>query len=86
MEDGSEGSTLTLESLLAFVTGADHPPPLGFRRRPQIMFKEDDGFKLPTASTCTPALYVPISLTEYNDFKRAFDLAITSAINVFGSV
>ena len=41
-----------------FITGADHPPPLGFYHKPEIGFTHDPERTLPTASTCTPMLYI----------------------------
>lgn len=68
-----------LGDLLSFVTGADHPPPLGFSVSPAIQFTDDPERVLPKASTCTLTLYISIHLREYDAFKRAFDVALTSA-------
>ena len=79
-EDGS-GDVLHigLGDLLSFVTGADHPPPLGFSVSPSIKFTDDPQRVLPKASTCTVTLYISVHLTEYASFKQAFDAALTSA-------
>ena len=37
-EDGTGAINLTLGDLLVFVTGADHPPPLGFLLSPEVEF------------------------------------------------
>lgn len=74
-----------LGNLLAFITGADQPPPLGFDNKPIFSFTDTEVSKLPTVSTCIPALYVSVNLTDYEEFQQVFDLALTSC-NVFGQV
>ena len=79
-EDGSgEFLHIGLGDLLSFVTGADQPPPLGFRLSPTIQFTADHQHILPKASTCTLTLFISVHLTEYERFKQAFDAALTSA-------
>ena len=73
-DDSDDILCLGLETLLAFITGADHLPPLGFVCKPKICFTHSKVSKLPTASTCTPALYVPVHLTDYSEFKSALTL------------
>ena len=85
-EDGAEESfSLGLESLLAFITGADQPPPLGCENKRRISFTDTEISKLSTASTCAPALYVSVHLTDCDEFQRVFDFALTSS-NMFGQV
>ena len=68
--------TLTLEMLFAFVTGADHEPPMGFDSRPQIRFDARMDRFLPYSSTCIPALFLPIALSSPDYFRQKMDYAI----------
>ena len=69
----SEGSIpdLTLGQVLAFCTGADVVPPLGFRVRPSIEFAHCPpipGLKhFPTANTCGFVLNLPV-VNTYETF------------------
>jgi len=54
----------------AFITGADAPPPVGFPQEPAIFFVQDPTKTLPTASTCSLSLYLPLSLTDYEVFQQ----------------
>lgn len=74
--DPEEVIHLDLGNLLSFISGAAHPPPLGFSIKPLIEFTDDPNAVLPRASTCLPALYISLHLTDYNVFKNAFDMAI----------
>ena len=60
--------------VLAFTTGSSTIPPVGFQSRPTIVFTFVEG--LPTASTCSNVLRIPMHLEHYGDFKEAFDLAL----------
>ena len=85
-EDPLEDCTsLDLGSLLTFITGSDHPPPMGFSNEPEIKFEVDCTRMLPTASTYGPTLYLPITLTDPDTFKNKMDVALTCA-HGFGSV
>ena len=64
-EDGGV-VTLTLGDLLAFVTGAEHPPPLGFLYSPEIEFSDDAERTLPWASTCTMVLHLSLHVNQYD--------------------
>ena len=46
---------------LVFVSGADHVPPLGFEKSPNVVFIHTEGRCLPTASTCDIQLRLPTS-------------------------
>lgn len=63
--------TLNLGGLLAFITGADRLPPMGFSDVPLLQFNHDLTFRLPVASTCTPSLTLPTTHNAYEDFKSA---------------
>lgn len=56
--------TLKLSDILAFSTGSEEEPVLGFEMEPSIHFNELPG-DLPTASTCINQLNLP--LAEHND-------------------
>ena len=81
---GSHGDT-TPASVLAFVTGATSIPPMGFDRTITIRFISDKSKTLPTASTCSLVLYLPLSLADYEQFKQMMDFAILNTIG-FGQV
>nr|XP_040040558.1 uncharacterized protein LOC120824057 isoform X2 [Gasterosteus aculeatus aculeatus] len=53
----------SLEDLLAFISGADHLPPLGFSRMISLRFYSQDagmsGVRLPHASTCALEFFLP---------------------------
>lgn len=84
-EDPNESDiALDLGSILTFATGADHPPPLGFLGQPEISFETDTAKSLPTACTCGPTLYLPLSLTDPDRFRDRMDFAIICA-HGFGS-
>ena len=72
-EDGTGVINLTLGDLLVFVTGADHPPPLGFLLSPEVEFTDDTSRTLPWASTCTVMLYLSVHLKEYDLFCNKMD-------------
>ena len=90
-EDPLEDCTsLDLGSLLTFITGSDHPPPpppppIGFSNESEIKFEVGFTRMLPTASTCGPTLYLPITLTDPDTFKNKMDVALICA-HGFGSV
>ena len=85
--EDDEGSPFTVDlgTVLTFVTGADHIPPLGFPSTPIIQFISEETRFLPTASTCIPSLFLPLQLADYEDFKRNMDMAVICA-HGFGSV
>ncbi len=68
--------TVTLEMVLAFATGADHEPPLGFENVPEIQFETRKDRFFPRASTCVPALILPIMLNDPDEFRKKMDCAI----------
>ena len=39
IKNEADDITVTLEMVLAFATGADHEPPLGFENVPQVQFE-----------------------------------------------
>ena len=81
---GTNGD-VTLASVLAFVTGAPSVPPMGFDRTITIQFIDDKTKTLPTASTCSLKLRLPLSLVEYEHFKQMMNFAIQNTVG-FGQV
>ncbi|XP_078322561.1 G2/M phase-specific E3 ubiquitin-protein ligase-like isoform X1 [Crassostrea virginica] len=71
-EDTSE---INLNQLLAFWTGADTIPPLGFHKKLEIKFVEDPAL-LPVAHTCDLSLELSRGETP-EEFHRKMELAIT---------
>ena len=69
-------SALTLSSVLAFVTGSPTIPPMRFDQPLTIHFINDKCKTLPTASTCSLVLRLPLALVEYEHFKEMMDFAI----------
>lgn len=57
-----------LEDILAFTTGADKIPLIGFHNVLKIMFLEDS--ELPKASTCSLYLFLPLKSKDYDQFKE----------------
>lgn len=69
---------VALEKILAFVTGADAEPVMGFSQNPTIKFAEMRS-TLPTASTCTKELYLPLNITGSDEeIFQTFDLAFVN--------
>ena len=64
-----------LEDLVISFSGADRPPPLGFRTQPDLEFLDQNAI-LPTASTCSLVIRLPICHSNYDDFKDAMILAL----------
>ncbi|CAL8237081.1 unnamed protein product [Arctogadus glacialis] len=72
-EDGSK----KLGDILAFATGSDAVPPIGFSLQPSLEFLHPSGgaAKFPVANTCISCLRLPIYST-YDCFKTNMDFAI----------
>ena len=66
--------SLTMEQILAFITGASSPPPAGFSPKPHIRFS--DPKRLPHNSTCLNCLYLPRDLTSFDYFVERMTVAI----------
>ena len=76
---------MNLPQILAFVTGADCIPPLGFDINPTILFSSDRSRLLPVASTCALTLTLSVGLAEYDAFQKNMDMAVLNAYE-FGQV
>ncbi len=85
-EDDSDDIVLCLGDFLAFVTGADHPPPLGFMNSPEVEFCDDPSRTLPRASTCSLVFYLSLHVTDYDLFCAKMDEAINLLRWIWGRV
>jgi hypothetical protein len=70
---------LTFQDVLAFFTGAERIPPLGFHNQPTLNFNDNNPF--PTASTCGIVLTLP---TQYHDNYRLFKEKMVFALKYHG--
>ncbi|XP_041833621.1 uncharacterized protein LOC121634773 [Melanotaenia boesemani] len=75
-----EEGTQKLAIILAFATGANTVPPIGFSPQPSIEFLHQEDYsgttaKLPIANTCINCLKLPLH-TAYTDFKENMDFAL----------
>ena len=82
---GESSVTLYLTDFFVFVTGSEHPPPLGFTNPPEVEFTDNIERTLPTASTCSMILYLSLHVTDYTIFVNNMDESIISSYG-FGVV
>ena len=82
--DGEPPITLTLADILAFITGVDSIPPLGFEKAGGVEFLHEGG-NFPMASTCALILRLPLH-EDYEVFKEKMIFAILNAHGFFGNV
>lgn len=80
---------MSLGDVLAFVTGADEEPMLGFTIPPELHFYEVHESFLPTANTCIGCLRLPRPslekpLPDTADLFEIYDLAFMNTY--FGSI
>ncbi|KAF1380653.1 hypothetical protein PFLUV_G00166110 [Perca fluviatilis] len=65
--------------ILAFATGANDIPPLGFFPLPSVVFLHELPLRqdrhLPTTNTCINCLQLPV-LNKFEDFKETMDFAL----------
>ena len=66
--------TVSVGTVLAFFTGADTIPPLGYASA-VLNFNQFNEY--PTASTCAVELTLPTKHTQYEQFKKQLDVAFT---------
>ncbi len=79
-------SRVSLAQVLAFATGADSIPPLGFRPNPLISVQHNPQMgesgefhsKFPIANTCANHLLLPLSI-DYESFKEHMEEGILQA-------
>ena len=74
-------TVIDLSRVLAFITGSNEIPPLGFTVKPQIKFEDDATHTLPHASTCGPTLYLPLVLQDISMFEKRMDYAVYCGVD-----
>ena len=68
---GVDENSVKLETIIvAFFTGADAVPPLGY---PSVTLNFNDENIYPTASTCAIVLTLPTKLQPYDVLKQHYD-------------
>ena len=65
---------ISLKMVLAFFTGANTIPPLGYKSS-TLNFNANNHY--PTASTCAIQLTLPSKYQEYEEFKKQMDTAFS---------
>ncbi|XP_039598589.1 uncharacterized protein LOC120519898 [Polypterus senegalus] len=76
LKDGD--GDISLGQILAFATGTDYPPALGWTTKPSIEFIYSKDL-FPTANTCANILRLPTVHNVYEDFKCNLDFAIQNS-------
>ena len=80
-------ASLSFEDLLAFVSGADAVPPLGFQKQLEIQFfdQEDGAKRFPFASTCALTMSLPRGVQSEEELMDILTDAIRWSLG-FGKV
>lgn len=73
-----QSKILTLHEVLAFASGLEELPPLGFKNQPIIDFLNTD-CKFPKANTCDVVLHLPIH-RSYEEFCNYMCSGILQAV------
>ncbi|XP_033095604.1 G2/M phase-specific E3 ubiquitin-protein ligase-like [Anneissia japonica] len=79
LKDCEDGKTKTsLNDILAFISGDDVIPPMGFEDSIDVEFftPNPDAIAYPTASTCALELHMPRGMEDPVDFRNLFEEAI----------
>ncbi|XP_069139550.1 G2/M phase-specific E3 ubiquitin-protein ligase-like isoform X5 [Argopecten irradians] len=77
IEENSTELELNLSEVLAFTTGADSVPLLGFDPSPSITFTECGRF--PRANTCAMEIALPLNVTPFEEFKESMIFGIKNS-------
>ena len=77
-----EGSDITLQDLLLFLTGTDTIPPMGFESKITVLFTDDKC--LPSVNTCALKMYLPLTPRDEEEFDEMFRLSIVGSVG-FGN-
>ena len=64
-----------------FITGASEIPPMEFLSRGYIDFEHDSSRKLPSVSTCSLTLNLPVVLNDIMNFKKLWTLPLFVALD-----
>ncbi|KAJ7380681.1 hypothetical protein OS493_007047 [Desmophyllum pertusum] len=77
-EELIDQGTVPLTKILEFSTGADAVPPLGFDKKIDIMFfNQESGLRrYPYASTCALNMFLPRAVESFKDFEELITQAI----------
>ena len=67
-----DGTTISLSAVLAFFTGAESVPLLGFKEPFMLKFLFGDEQRFATASTCDLILRIPTCHKTYEEFNECF--------------
>lgn len=76
---------MSINQILAFTTGVDTLPALGFDEPLKLRFLHRDDSNFPKANTCSLVLELPVTHNSYEDFKLFMDYGIQNGM-VFGAV
>ena len=84
LQDRAENpGVITLEDVLAFITGVDHIPPLGFSKTIDIHFfdydLENNCKRRPWTSTCAISLHLPRGIANPDEFTQLLSECIMSS-------
>ena len=75
--------SVKLGDVLAFATGADTVPPIGYNTSPAIQFH--DASQYPVANTCSNILKLPMLVKSFQEFEYNFCFGMCNAVG-FGHV
>ncbi|KAM4629236.1 G2/M phase-specific E3 ubiquitin-protein ligase-like [Polymixia lowei] len=79
----------SFEDLLAFITGADHIPPLGFTRAISLHFYSQNvstsSVRLPHVSTCAMEMFLPRGVASIEELSTLLSRAVHEALG-FGHI
>ena len=71
----SDEIKVSMKMVLAFFSGADSIPPLGYGRPATLNFNATNPY--PTASTCSIELTLPTKYANFEAFKKAMDIGLS---------
>ncbi|KAF5308233.1 hypothetical protein FQR65_LT18244 [Abscondita terminalis] len=75
-----------LSDVLAFATGCNAEPALGFDHQLTIEFLHDDPSVFPKSNTCSFTLYLPIAMSaDYEIYRENLTFGILNGLPTFGS-
>lgn len=77
-EEMIDKETIPLSKILEFCTGADEVPPLGFDRKIEIkFFNQESGLRrFPYTSTCALDMFLPRAVESFDEFQELVSQAV----------
>ena len=77
-EEMIDQETIPLSKILEFCTGADEVPPLGFDRKIEIkFFNQESGLRrFPYTSTCALDMFLPRAVESFEEFQEVVSQAV----------